>query len=98
MAAWNSKISASTWRTGPKWRQVSWHTPQTHFERFLPETPFGQLPLLEHDGKQINQSVCICRYLGKIVKIAGKDDWENVEIDAIVDTVNDFRLSEKNRL
>jgi glutathione S-transferase len=56
------------------------------------KTPFGQLPLLEHDGKQINQSVCICRYLGKIVKIAGKDDWENVEIDAIVDTVNDFRL------
>ncbi|KAJ3636073.1 hypothetical protein MTP99_008913 [Tenebrio molitor] len=55
------------------------------------KTPFGQLPLLEHNGKRVNQSVSICRYLGKLVKLAGKDDWEDLEIDAVVDTITDLR-------
>ncbi|KAJ8949991.1 hypothetical protein NQ318_002401 [Aromia moschata] len=45
--------------------------------------PFGQLPILEHNGKVSNQSVAICRYLAKQVKLVGKDDWEDLEIDAI---------------
>jgi glutathione S-transferase len=28
---------------------------------------------LEHNGKRVNQSVSICRYLGKLVKLAGKE-------------------------
>lgn len=59
------------------------------------ETPFGQLPFLEHNGKTVNQSVAIARYLAKIVNLAGNDEWENLEIDAIVDTVNDLRTSKK---
>ncbi|XP_969146.2 glutathione S-transferase [Tribolium castaneum] len=54
--------------------------------------PFGQLPVLEHNGKTVNQSHSIARYLAKQVKLAGNDDWENLEIDAIVDTFNDLRL------
>ncbi|KAJ3663471.1 hypothetical protein Zmor_007730 [Zophobas morio] len=54
--------------------------------------PFGHLPVLEHNGKIIGQSISICRYLGKVVNLAGNDDWENLEIDAIVDTINDMRL------
>lgn len=60
---------------------------------FIVETPFGQLPVLEHNGKQIGQSISICRYLAKVVKLTGNDDWENLEIDATVDTINDLRQS-----
>jgi glutathione S-transferase len=50
---------------------------------------------LEHNGKKAGQSIAVARYLGKLVKLAGKDDWENLEIDAVVDTINDMRLSKK---
>ncbi|KAJ3663469.1 hypothetical protein Zmor_007728 [Zophobas morio] len=55
-------------------------------------TPFGQVPVMEHNGKQICQSAAICRYLGKMVNLAGNNDWENLEIDSIVDTMNDLRM------
>nr|WCC58243.1 glutathione S-transferase [Pharsalia antennata] len=57
-----------------------------------PSTPFGQLPILEHKGKTAYQSIAICRYLAKQVKLVGKDDWEDLEIDATVDTINDLRI------
>lgn len=56
--------------------------------------PFGQVPVLEHNGKLAHQSVAIARYLAKQVNLVGKDIWEDLEIDAIVDTINDFRASE----
>ena len=56
--------------------------------------PFGQVPVLEVDGKVINQSTSICRYLAKQFGLAGADDWENLEIDATVDTIHDLRTSE----
>jgi glutathione S-transferase len=48
---------------------------------------------LEHNGKQVGQSLSIARYVANLVKLAGKDTWENLEIDAVVDTINDLRLS-----
>lgn len=56
-------------------------------------TPFGQLPLLEVDGKVAFQSLAICRYLAKLMKLTGKDDWEDLEIDSIVDAISDLRSS-----
>ncbi|GJQ74227.1 hypothetical protein Trydic_g19134 [Trypoxylus dichotomus] len=53
---------------------------------------FGQLPIYEEDGKKVNQSIAISRYLGKKVNLVGNSDWENLEIDAVVDTINDLRL------
>ena len=53
----------------------------------------GQLPMLEVDGKKMNQSTAICRYLGKQFGLGGKDAWEDLEIDATVDTLNDLRTS-----
>jgi len=55
-------------------------------------TPFGQAPVLEIDGKQIHQSAAICRYLAKQFGLNGSNDWEALEIDAIVDTFTDFRM------
>lgn len=57
------------------------------------DTPFGQLPVLEHNGRKIPQTLAICRFLAKQVKLAGNDDWEDLEIDSIVQTVNDIRQS-----
>lgn len=62
-------------------------------KRIIPDTPFGQMPLLEHNGKVAHQSLAICRYLAKQVKLVGKDDWEDLEIDATADTISDLRLS-----
>ena len=55
--------------------------------------PFGQLPVLEEDGKRINQSTAICRYLAKKCSLNGTNDWEDLEIDATVDTISDLRIS-----
>lgn len=63
--------------------------------KIKPTTPFGQIPLYEENGKKINESIAISRYLGKKVNLIGENDWENLEIDAIVDTINDLRLKLK---
>lgn len=55
--------------------------------------PMGQIPVLEIDGNQFHQSVAICRCLGKKFGLAGNDEFENYEIDSIVDTLNDFKQS-----
>ena len=55
--------------------------------------PFGQVPVLEVDGKKIHQSTAISRYLAKQYGLIGKDDWENLEIDATIDTIHDLRAS-----
>jgi prostaglandin-H2 D-isomerase / glutathione transferase len=55
--------------------------------------PMNSLPCLQVDGKRVNQSLACCRYLGKTIGLGGADDWENLQIDTIADTVNDFRLS-----
>lgn len=57
------------------------------------EMPFGQVPVLEVDGKKVCQSVAISRYLAKQFGVAGKNDWEALEIDSTVDTIHDLRLS-----
>ncbi|CAD6232177.1 GSCOCT00001784001.3-RA-CDS, partial [Cotesia congregata] len=59
--------------------------------KIKPTMPFGQVPVLEIDGKKVNQSTAICRYLAKQHGLAGKDDWENLEIDVAVDNIHDLR-------
>lgn len=55
--------------------------------------PFGQIPVLEVDGKIINQSMAISRYIGRLVKLAGSTPEEDLEIDSMVDNFNDVRTS-----
>lgn len=56
--------------------------------------PMGQMPVLEVDGKRAHQHLAMTRYLAKQVGLNGANDWEDLEIDTVVDTINDFRLSE----
>ncbi|XP_075215228.1 uncharacterized protein LOC142321122 [Lycorma delicatula] len=53
--------------------------------------PFGKVPVLEVDGKQLHQSVAIARYLGKKAGLAGKTEYEDLMIDIIIDTITDLR-------
>ncbi|KAI5723108.1 hypothetical protein M8J76_001440 [Diaphorina citri] len=56
-----------------------------------PTMPFGKMPVLEVDGKQLHQSAAICRYLAKQCGLNGKDAWEDLQIDIAFETFNDFR-------
>lgn len=53
----------------------------------------GQMPVLEVDGRRVHQSISMARYLAKQVGLVGADAWEDLQIDIVVDTINDFRLS-----
>jgi prostaglandin-H2 D-isomerase / glutathione transferase len=53
----------------------------------------GQMPCLEVDGKRVHQSLAMCRYVAKLVGVAGSNAFEDLQIDALVDTINEFRLS-----
>ncbi|XP_011866585.1 PREDICTED: glutathione S-transferase-like [Vollenhovia emeryi] len=61
--------------------------------KLKPTMPFGKVPVLAVDGKKIDQSVAICRYLAKQCSLAGKNDWESLEIDSTVDTIHDLRTN-----
>ncbi|XP_006900807.1 PREDICTED: hematopoietic prostaglandin D synthase [Elephantulus edwardii] len=52
--------------------------------------PFGKIPILEVDGCPLHQSLAIARYLTKNTDLAGKTELEQCQVDAIVDTLDDF--------
>lgn len=58
---------------------------------FISEMPFGKVPVLEIDGKLMNQSIALTRYLSKKAGLAGSDEWETLLIDIAVDNINDLR-------
>ncbi|XP_047108255.1 glutathione S-transferase-like [Schistocerca piceifrons] len=60
-----------------------------------PDTPYGTLPVLEVDGKKLGQSIPICRYLAKQYGLLAENDWDNAQIDAAVDAIDDLRWSIK---
>lgn len=52
--------------------------------------PFGKLPVLEIDGTVYYQSLAIGRHLAKKAGLTGKTDLDDLRIDAILDTIDDF--------
>lgn len=52
--------------------------------------PFGKIPILEVDGLNLHQSLAIARYLTRNTDLAGKTELEQCQVDAIVDTLDDF--------
>lgn len=47
--------------------------------------------MLEIDGKLVNQSTAITRYLSKKAGLAGDDEWESLLIDIAVDNIHEIR-------
>jgi glutathione S-transferase len=60
------------------------------WKEFKPKTPFGQLPLLEIDGRVFCQSVAITRYLANKFGFAGKTELDKLQADMIVDCIMDL--------
>lgn len=54
------------------------------------EMPWGQVPVLEVDGKKLAQSNAIYQYLAKQFKLNGKDDWEAAQIQELLGSVDDM--------
>ncbi|XP_022915698.1 glutathione S-transferase-like [Onthophagus taurus] len=54
-------------------------------------TPFGTLPVLEIDGKPIAQSNAIARYLASKYDLLGKNEWETLQCDVLVDALGDLK-------
>ena len=55
-----------------------------------PTMPFGVVPVLEVDGKQLGSSMTIARYLAETYGLAGENAFENAEIASIMDTGTDL--------
>ncbi|XP_050677249.1 glutathione S-transferase 2-like isoform X1 [Leptidea sinapis] len=65
--------------------------PMEQWPDFKPSTPFGQMPVLEIDGKKYAQSLATGRYLGHKYGLAGANIEEDFEIDQNIEFVNDIR-------
>jgi len=62
------------------------------WEKLKPNTPHGQLPILEVDGgKVLAQSLTISNYLAKKLGFNGKDEWESAKAEELVQAMNDVR-------
>lgn len=55
-----------------------------------PHTPFGALPVLEHNGQTVAQSNGINRYVGKLAGLYPNDAWQAALCDEAMDAVEEI--------
>jgi prostaglandin-H2 D-isomerase / glutathione transferase len=55
-----------------------------------PGTPFGALPVLEVEGREVAQSNGINRYVGKLAGLYPSDAWQAVLCDEAMDAVEEI--------
>ncbi|GMT22533.1 hypothetical protein PFISCL1PPCAC_13830, partial [Pristionchus fissidentatus] len=63
--------------------------PRDQWPELKKTMPFGNIPVLEVDGKQLPQSLAIARYLAKQFGFYGKTAFESAWVDAIADQFKD---------
>lgn len=51
---------------------------------------FGQVPILEVDGKPLAQSNAAARYVARQHGLAGQNDWDQSQADMYVDCISDL--------
>uniref|UniRef100_A0A6U2GVG4 Glutathione transferase n=1 Tax=Chlamydomonas euryale TaxID=1486919 RepID=A0A6U2GVG4_9CHLO len=56
----------------------------------MTEAAFGQVPVLEVDGKMLSQSGAMERYIAKKVGVYPADDWEAAKVEEAVGLVQDM--------
>ncbi|CAH1778726.1 unnamed protein product [Owenia fusiformis] len=55
--------------------------------------PYGQLPILEVDGKVLGQSVAIARFAARETGMLGENSFDMAVADSVVDSVGDVSQS-----
>jgi len=65
--------------------------PRDQWPAIKPTKPWGNMPVLEEDGKVLAQSSTILRYLGKKFNMAGGNDFETAKCDELIEAMNDLR-------
>jgi len=89
----NATGRAETMRMIFKVAGVEFEDVRLEHDQFTPEMkaglPFGQLPVLEVDGVKLGQSNACARYLARKFNLAGKTDFEQAQVDMIVDCFED---------
>ncbi|XP_071082970.1 probable glutathione S-transferase 5 [Haliotis cracherodii] len=73
---------------GQEYEDVRWtrETFQTEKQNLL----FGQIPVLEVDGKQYAQSMAIAGFLAREFGFHGKTSVEQMEVDQVIGIINDI--------
>lgn len=67
--------------------------PKERWPELKKSMPYGMLPVLEIDGKPIAQSNAVARYLARKHDLTGRDEWESMLCDVLVDTLGDLKQS-----
>jgi hypothetical protein len=57
------------------------------------EQPLGQIPVLDVDGVKIPQTFSIARFVAKEAKLAGRNNVEQAQADAVIDTLVDIQTA-----
>lgn len=60
------------------------------WEALREQMPFQALPVLDVDGRRVAQSNAINRYVGRLVGLYPKDDWQALLCDEVMDAIEDL--------
>jgi glutathione S-transferase len=64
--------------------------PITDWPAVKADFPYQQVPVMEVDGKVLNQSNAINRLVGKMADLYPQDNWEAAVCDDVMDTADDL--------
>uniref|UniRef100_UPI001438F0E8 hematopoietic prostaglandin D synthase-like n=1 Tax=Bombus vancouverensis nearcticus TaxID=2705178 RepID=UPI001438F0E8 len=65
--------------------------PEELWPEYKDSMPYKKLPVLEIDGKPVAQSNAVARYLARKYDLMGKDEWDAMICDELVDTLGDLK-------
>nr|QIC35750.1 glutathione S-transferase sigma 3 [Ostrinia furnacalis] len=73
-----------------KFEDVRYDHSQWPIKEVKDSLPYGQLPIYEEDGRVLNQSIAIARYVASQTGLLPADLWEQAKLDAAVLNVYDL--------
>ncbi|KAK0041640.1 glutathione S-transferase 7 [Biomphalaria pfeifferi] len=77
--------------TGQKFEDIRITQEQWPSEK--PKTPFGQVPVIEIDGKKYGQGLAIATYCAREFGLYGKSNLDALQIDQVVQLGVDFKTA-----